>query len=1146
MSETHKGRIMTVIKKSFRDFFAEAFYKEKTYERISPCHFKSFFEEKMFEMSMPRDIRKESLHIDKEDIQFLQQFPHAVWNSALHKRYEMMYDQLEKRHKETAGESQKLAKLIKDAALSQDWSHLEQLLQSTFSSNVAEKVIYELKDRLTPELVRTYRQNYLQRYEDWKRTPEKGEKEPTDPLDEIIEHKVSNIILYELKPHLDEPEGADAQGRVPFNFGKRASYDDDGNQERQAHVYMAKPYINRLYHKIERTGGHPHIEGSGLEGELGRELGIKTNKDGHPVGQYGYDLRNPQRAPNMWTVLFKNGEEVEVVADSKEEIPTALKGKGKKWEDLMNTVGIKKATKRIISHVTDGMRLPNEKNMEEKITDLFNLNSHQVFGDPHTGEEGVEWRLVPGRKDIWAIEYAKTELAKKYENQLKRGQDLEGCPIPEGGFKDKIVKGETVSKTQQIRQHAANCVKSHFKQEVEQGRMYGAPVPGVPMEKRKIGINGNTFVHPALYLPMKRMKVVKNGQEVEQWIPVVNPSHAFRELGSDHNDYMKDENGKDIYDPDTGEPRLNVPKEKLRGHGKFVHVSEDEYVPGVHKTGASFQPNKYSHERHFLSPADAGYQDAWNQVFGQMRRARIGGVAPNIKVIPDENGEFYYDLLQGIRRCAGGSRCGEATPADRSKIWSMMAELHSMIQYMLSQNLRNKKYWGDDKEAIERRMQFANDITAGFAQKNIAGMGSRRMRLGDEKIHSMDTMVAGKDGGEISKTYDSEVADKSKTTNAFDRDDEEGGGEERGSAAPLGKGAKFIGTRSGAGASVGGSDSVEHSPYNLDNYKSIVQQLISAAKQNDDMIEDAMKEKGAAIGRDVFDLLNKGFEANASIIQDLMGILTSMYESRGLGPKEAQREAIEEVSNWTKAGLKGKALMDKFLEHPMVQEVLGNVSPDWRSELKKTQATAAPKKPMSPEDIELLKSFWPKVEAKLKQLQGPALKAMVDKNADGFSKVISDLIASSSAYDLFDSPAIDEIQSKIDQIYGSKEQPAATQPIVPTAAARPDGSPSVSVMARPGGQTTKIPATTQAARVITSPDAQQQQVPIPTESVTDLGKRKDWLAVAHHPNYLNTHSNALLEHKKKLLDHFHANRDKYQKYEYDSAVANLERSIRGM
>lgn len=189
---------MAVITKTFRDFFNESYVTERVNE---PRHFQTFYE-----MAMWKDIPKTPVNIDKEDIAFLHQFPHKYWAKALHMRYQMLFDAIEKRHKGQEESSQKLEKALKQAMLTQNWNMLQGIAPAD--------EVAKLQQYFTRERVAKIRGNYDR---------VKG-RSGADPIDEIAA-KEAWQIQKDLNDHIEDPEG-----EVPFAI-KTPDYDPETGKQ---------------------------------------------------------------------------------------------------------------------------------------------------------------------------------------------------------------------------------------------------------------------------------------------------------------------------------------------------------------------------------------------------------------------------------------------------------------------------------------------------------------------------------------------------------------------------------------------------------------------------------------------------------------------------------------------------------------------------------------------------------------------------------------------------------------------------------------------------------------------------------------------------------------------------------------------------
>jgi hypothetical protein len=76
--------------KSFREYFIRKIKKE---------NLSRFFGFRIDEMAKEQQRVRKSVQFDKDDIEFLYQFPHNLWSQAMNKRYDLLFDEIEKLHK---------------------------------------------------------------------------------------------------------------------------------------------------------------------------------------------------------------------------------------------------------------------------------------------------------------------------------------------------------------------------------------------------------------------------------------------------------------------------------------------------------------------------------------------------------------------------------------------------------------------------------------------------------------------------------------------------------------------------------------------------------------------------------------------------------------------------------------------------------------------------------------------------------------------------------------------------------------------------------------------------------------------------------------------------------------------------------------
>jgi hypothetical protein len=209
---------------TFKDFFEDRFLGDRAFRRFQPYYFQTFYE-----MAIQGDVPRIPVNIDKDDIEFLRQFPSYFWKQALHQRYDKLFHLLRGLHRERVSHPDfaTLKTLIKQALDTENWDILK--------GKMSDDGISHLK---------TY-------HSDWSEKEKEGIAE--------------RAAFEEVKQRTDRvPDPEVEEFKLSGKRGKET-------------VFRVKPFFNRLYHKLERTRGVPHAKDSGLEGK----------------GQYGYDMSYP-------------------------------------------------------------------------------------------------------------------------------------------------------------------------------------------------------------------------------------------------------------------------------------------------------------------------------------------------------------------------------------------------------------------------------------------------------------------------------------------------------------------------------------------------------------------------------------------------------------------------------------------------------------------------------------------------------------------------------------------------------------------------------------------------------------------------------------------------------------------------------------
>lgn len=210
--------------------------------------FSDYVKQKVFsEMAIEGDIVRNPIRLDKDDIEFLYQFPPILWIQAIKARYhDDLAEALEQREKVRHSDRKEIEKLANEAIRSGKYPSL-----------------LEHPEYFTKETIKKLRKNYNAKY---KRYYKKFGKEMYTRARRNAARNIAYYIVEKIHPD------------VPLELEKPKFY--NFTQSKKPYTIKAKSFINRLVHKLERTKGLPHAPHVGLD------------RDEHSVGQYGFDLQN--------------------------------------------------------------------------------------------------------------------------------------------------------------------------------------------------------------------------------------------------------------------------------------------------------------------------------------------------------------------------------------------------------------------------------------------------------------------------------------------------------------------------------------------------------------------------------------------------------------------------------------------------------------------------------------------------------------------------------------------------------------------------------------------------------------------------------------------------------------------------------------
>lgn len=447
---------------SFRDFFTKCVVEDR-YELFQPNYFRRLYEMALGSVDEP-DVVRYPVNIDEDDIQFLQQFPHEFWARALQERYMRLFDKLEKyqKTKEAAGHDV-LKNAIYAAIRNQDeksWTDLLKLGYEHTDVNehiqIDKAAVEKLKEKYPADMTETW-------------SDEKCHDRADMEADEHLKMKF---------PHLPETETETFEftnNRFDFEKGRLGG----SNRNKQKVQIDAKPFLNRLYHKLERTEGLDHLEGSGLEGTKAK---------------YGFMLRGLMKSHDL------------------ESHP----------------------------HSTAGMKFPTYTQTKTRMQEFLVQNFHRTFGD--IDDPDVIWKPSM-YEDTETVKFYKVMLQKQFEQELEREFNRNKQLADQGDENaSDYIHAKENSTNSERRKKAARMANDQLIRMAEAGQLKGPPIgptrpggqplapDGLPVEVR-----GGELVNPKLYLPYKQKPVKfknKDGtvEEKLEWVPVVKPGKFYRKI----------------------------------------------------------------------------------------------------------------------------------------------------------------------------------------------------------------------------------------------------------------------------------------------------------------------------------------------------------------------------------------------------------------------------------------------------------------------------------------------------------------------------------------------------------------------------------------------------------------------------------------
>lgn len=490
--------------------------------------FTDYLEKKMLlEFARRGEVVRSGILLDEDDIEFLEQFPPKYWIRAIYQRYhDDLYEAVKQRHDRRKMDKEAMVDMLAKALVSGDFSELSPRLFSP-------ETIRHLSSKYNSDWRSDYRTFGRKRFEEAAMNAAKEEV---------------YYLAEKMNRHATEPPGEERT----YTFKSR-------NKE---YKIKAKPFINRLVHKIETTKGEEHHPESGLSG----------------VGLYGFDMDEPQ------------------------------KGSGK------------------IPHSTRGMQFVTYDMAKEAVGRLLKHNFHRYYGElPEDGEsvEGkgeVSWKPVKvekgGLKDDTLSEENKAQIKKsmvarvgnKFTTFKSNSFSIslkDGTSITKPSNSTTVVFKEpgkppmrhAVSTSSAYDGFVENVAKREWdwmvKNDPEVSSMKGPPIPGHGTHSGGVPIKHDQVVH----LPHYKKTIMVNGKPQEFDIPMVRPAHFFRAATED--------------DPDS----------QRSGYRKsIVPIEPDDYVKTPGYGGAAMHPNQNRPGEYAVPFGAHGYLDLMSDIFGSMEK----------------------------------------------------------------------------------------------------------------------------------------------------------------------------------------------------------------------------------------------------------------------------------------------------------------------------------------------------------------------------------------------------------------------------------------------------------------------------------------------------------------------------------------------
>lgn len=1064
--------------KNFKEFFDNKFFWEdrKHAQVHMPVRLLEIAENKditkympisLVEMAMKGEIAKTPIRIDKDDLDFLYQFPPKYWGKALHARYhDDLYQALKTRQEGRGISRNKVKDVVQKALMTQNFSNLTGILPND--------KIEELRKNYGPEWASEYKR--------------KGERAFNNAA-----HGAADDFSYY---HSEEETPNSPISEEPKLYRFKAP--GSNVHKERFETFKAKPFINRLIHKLEKTRGLKHA------GAIGDELVRQLGQHGHETGQYGYDLDQ-----------VKEGRPKQKKGDT--EIP----------------------------HSTGGMQMPTYDTTVDRVKDFLATNAHRIYGS------------LPGDSDYQG-DATKVTLPNGEVKEIKgwhpveagASRDWEQTGVGTGHLYDAFIKskyqdpleqryftllgnangsfttlsGNTVdprrfgNRSEQSAE-AKRLAIADVQWLKEHGDIKGPPIPG--HEKHAQGIpfkdvSKNSEAKQIVHLPHFDHEITSvgdDGREVKQTVkmPYVHPAGYFRSIGILPEDFERDDEGKIIIDA-NGKPKLSQEtKERAVGYQKdYLPVHPDEYdsirsaarKKGVYAAGA-LHVNQNTAGLNTLDYGHHSYSTLAKQVFGpddpgeprpetamKMFSLDDNGIPIRKK---GASGQFYEDIIAGIRSCLKSNSCGGATQWERSIATNNIADIHQIVVQKMQQNLRDP-----DMLTQAGRKNFALNQTSTIMQQDHEGGGTRRKRILDPSLRSvsMDATTRSSDTGEESSSATQDIVAQRQR--------------ERPGLGPN----DVVNRRAMSGS--------HDFPYDIRNMRNILEKLRNEAGEADKNANIARERSRVEVGQEILGLLSKSFSDKSAVSQTLHALFMKMFQSLSTPPQDVQKAADEAMKTLSDKAKTTEQLVTAFSNHEMVRKFTDS------DELPSQQSQQPDQPPADlPHALEKLQDTYldaiPQEDGKPNPTAGMRAALMGGQ--------VARVVANNATNDPVDREKIQKaLQDHINKFLGVESQPAAVTPV-----AQPQ-SPVTTDPKRP----IPLPQNTPLANAAKVIDLPAQKVAQETPNWRDLYSQKAFLALAFHKAYLRDADDASLQNLKGWIE---KKKSQISENEYRQALLNIEKEI---